>query len=101
MHFDYVIVGGGSAGCCLAGRLSEDPGKRVCLIEAGPPDNDPKQWYGLLISVDWLISFTSVALRCRLGEEESRPLLWGVKRTSIDGSQVRKTRHEAGFSVSW
>jgi hypothetical protein len=25
MHFDYVVVGGGSAGCCLAGRLSEDP----------------------------------------------------------------------------
>lgn len=39
MQFDYVIVGGGSAGCCLAGRLSEDPGKSVCLIEAGPPDN--------------------------------------------------------------
>ncbi len=42
MHFDYVIVGGGSAGCCLAGRLSENPDKNVCLIEAGPPDNDPR-----------------------------------------------------------
>ena len=42
MHFDYVIVGGGAAGCCLAGRLSEDPDKNVCLIEAGPPDNDPR-----------------------------------------------------------
>ncbi|MCH8945244.1 MAG: GMC family oxidoreductase N-terminal domain-containing protein, partial [Proteobacteria bacterium] len=31
MQFDYVIVGGGSAGCCLAGRLSEDPEKNVCL----------------------------------------------------------------------
>ena len=40
MNFDYVIVGGGSAGCCLAGRLSENPDKNVCLIEAGPPDND-------------------------------------------------------------
>ena len=40
MNFDYVIVGGGSAGCCLAGRLSEDADKSVCLIEAGPPDND-------------------------------------------------------------
>ncbi len=39
-QFDYVIVGGGSAGCVLAGRLSEDPAARVCLIEAGPPDND-------------------------------------------------------------
>ena len=37
-EFDYVIIGGGSAGCVLAGRLSEDPTVSVCLVEAGPPD---------------------------------------------------------------
>jgi choline dehydrogenase len=37
--FDYVIVGGGSAGCVLAARLSGDPTVKVALIEAGPPDD--------------------------------------------------------------
>lgn len=41
MHFDYVIVGGGTAGCVLADRLSDDGRHTVCLVEAGPPDRHP------------------------------------------------------------
>ncbi|HLG52809.1 MAG TPA: lycopene cyclase family protein, partial [Steroidobacteraceae bacterium] len=34
-QFDYLVVGGGSAGCALAARLSENPALNVCLVEAG------------------------------------------------------------------
>jgi choline dehydrogenase-like flavoprotein len=39
--FDYVIVGGGTAGCVLAARLSEDGTSTVCLVEAGGEDRHP------------------------------------------------------------
>src|SRR5665213_1183801 len=50
-EFDYVIAGGGTAGCVVAARLSEDPSVSVCLIEAGPSDVDDK---AILALEDWM-----------------------------------------------
>ncbi len=60
--YDYVIVGGGSAGCVLAARLSEMSDVRVLLLEAGPTDNNRY--------IHWPVGFAKMT---------SGPFTWGLR----------------------
>src|SRR5918911_5183231 len=55
-RFDVVVLGGGTAGCVLAARLSEQPDRTVCLVEAGP-DYGPfaeGRWPADILDARWL-----------------------------------------------
>jgi choline dehydrogenase len=82
MEFDYVIVGGGSAGCVLANRLSEDQDVSVCLIEAGPPDVNPV--IHVPLGILWMMRSAVLNWRYETAPEPQlggRQLFWPRGRT--------------------
>ena len=80
MQADYVIVGAGSAGCGLANRLTEDPGNRVVLIEAGGRDWNP------------LIHIPAGYMKLL----EHPTLTWGFKAEADPGTNGRAINYPRG-----
>lgn len=71
--YDYVIVGGGAAGCVLAARLSEDDSAKVLLLEAGPVDKNPY--------IHMPVGFYKMT---------DGPLTWGYRTTAIGAAKGRE-----------
>ncbi|MGX5831790.1 choline dehydrogenase [Mesorhizobium sp. 43Arga] len=80
LEFDFVIVGGGSAGCVLAARLSEQSSLQVLLIEAGP---DSENWkIRMPLALDHLMKSTTYN--------------WGLESEPEPGLRGRKVGHPRG-----
>src|SRR5689334_11179914 len=97
---DYVVVGGGSAGCVLAARLTEDPYVRVLVLEAGPPDQEPMikvpaAFVGLFRSpLDW-------AYEIELQEHVAGSTYWPRGRTLGGSSSINLMIYARGVAADY
>lgn len=100
--FDYVIVGGGAAGCVLAARLAADPQISVLMLEAGGPDSDP------LITVPGanVVTGTTPALNwsdstAPISALEGRSLYWAQGRVLGGSSSINGMMYARGVAADY
>ena len=80
MTYDVLVLGGGAAGCALAARLSENPDRSVCLVEAGPDYGhlSAGRWPADILDPRWLaLDRTSGSARTRTTARSARARILG------------------------
>ena len=100
--FDYVIVGGGSAGATLAARLTEQPDISVCLLEAGPKDDraaihTPAMIVDAIYSDDLNWHYETVPQKQLMGRE----LYWPRGKTLGGSSSINAMVYIRGGQVDY
>ena len=81
-HFDYVVIGSGSAGGVVAARLTEDPSVSVLLLEAGPEDDDDMihlpAGFSALFKTKWDWGYQTTPQKQLLGRRADWPRMKGL-----------------------
>src|SRR5262245_58155357 len=100
--FDFLIVGGGSGGCVVASRLSEDPATSVCLLEAGGDTNDwlvntPAAFFMLVASPIHNWHFDTVPQRGLNGRRGYQPRGKGLGGSSAINAMVYVRGHRSDY----